>query len=229
MASTALIAPSILSADFAHLARDLDRIGNADLIHVDVMDGHFTGNLTFGPGMVAACKSATSVPLDVHMMVSNPDETIDWYLDAGADMITVHTEASTHLHRTIAHIKDRGAQAGAVLNPATPVGVLEDILPDLDMVLVMSVNPGFGGQRFIEGTYAKLARLQALCKTVGATPRIEVDGGVSAANIAQVAAAGADVFVAGSAVFGADDPTAEVDRLRALAQAALDAREVARS
>lgn len=227
--ATALIAPSILSADFAHLARDLDRIGNADLIHVDVMDGHFTENLTFGPGMVTACKRATSVPLDVHMMVSNPDETIDWYLDAGADMITVHTEASTHLHRTIAHIKDRGAQAGAVLNPATPVGVLEDILPDLDMVLVMSVNPGFGGQRFIDGTYAKLARLRALCEAVGAAPRIEVDGGISAANIAQVAAAGADVFVAGSAVFGASDPTAEVDRLRLLAQEALDARGDVRS
>ncbi len=227
--ATALIAPSILSADFAHLARDLDRIGNADLIHVDVMDGHFTENLTFGPGMVTACKRAASVPLDVHMMVSNPDETIDWYLDAGADMITVHTEASTHLHRTIAHIKDRGAQAGAVLNPATPVGVLEDILPDLDMVLVMSVNPGFGGQRFIDGTYAKLARLRALCEAVGAAPRIEVDGGISAANIAQVAAAGADVFVAGSAVFGASDPTAEVDRLRLLAQEALDARGDVRS
>lgn len=218
MAADVLIAPSILSADFAHLARDLDRIKGADLIHVDVMDGHFTGNLTFGPGMVEACKRSTDVPLDVHMMVSNPDSTIDWYLDAGADMITVHAEASTHLHRTVAHIKDRGAQAGAVLNPATPVGALEDILPELDMVLIMSVNPGFGGQRFIEGTYTKLDRLRVLCASVGASPVIEVDGGISAANIERVAAHGARAFVAGSAVFGADDPAAEVERLRALAR-----------
>ncbi len=214
------IAPSILSADMAHLARDLERIATADLIHIDVMDGHFTGNLTFGAGVVAACKRATDVPLDVHMMVTNPDETIDWYLDAGADVITVHAEASTHLHRTVMHIKERGAQAGAVLNPATPVSVLEEILPELDMVLVMSVNPGFGGQSFIEGTYAKLERLTELCARVGAHPSIEVDGGISAKNIERVASLGADTFVAGSAVFGADDPAAEIARLRELACAA---------
>ena len=212
------IAPSILSADMAHLARDLERIATADLIHIDVMDGHFTGNLTFGAGVVAACKRATDVPLDVHMMVTNPDETIDWYLDAGADVITVHAEASTHLHRTVMHIKERGAQAGAVLNPATPVSVLEEILPELDMVLVMSVNPGFGGQSFI--TYAKLERLTELCARVGAHPSIEVDGGISAKNIERVASLGADTFVAGSAVFGADDPAAEIARLRELACAA---------
>ncbi len=214
------IAPSILSADMAHLARDLERIATADLIHIDVMDGHFTGNLTFGAGVVAACKRATDVPLDVHMMVTNPDETIDWYLDAGADVITVHAEASTHLHRTVMHIKERGAQAGAVLNPATPVSVLEEILPELDMVLVMSVNPGFGGQSFIECTYAKLERLTELCARVGAHPSIEVDGGISAKNIERVASLGADTFVAGSAVFGADDPAAEIARLRELACAA---------
>ena len=214
------IAPSILSADMAHLARDLERIATADLIHIDVMDGHFTGNLTFGAGVVAACKRATDVPLDVHMMVTNPDETIDWYLDAGADVITVHAEASTHLHRTVMHIKERGAQAGAVLNPATPVSVLEEILPELDMVLVLSVNPGFGGQSFIEGTYAKLERLTELCARVGAHPSIEVDGGISAKNIERVASLGADTFVAGSAVFGADDPAAEIARLRELACAA---------
>lgn len=217
MAHAIAIAPSILSADLTHLGHDLTAISNADYVHVDVMDGHFTGNLTFGAGIVAACKRATDVPLDVHMMVSNPDDTVDWYLDAGADMITVHVEASTHLHRTITHIKDRGCAAGAVLNPATPVGVLEDILPELDMVLVMSVNPGFGGQRFIEGTYAKLERLRALCRKTGADPRIEVDGGISAKNIEQVAACGADTFVAGSAVFGSSDPSTEVERLRALA------------
>lgn len=217
MAHAIAIAPSILSADLTHLGHDLKAISNADYVHIDVMDGHFTGNLTFGAGIVAACKRATDVPLDVHMMVFNPDDTVDWYLDAGADMITVHVEASTHLHRTITHIKDRGCAAGAVLNPATPVGVLEDILPVLDMVLVMSVNPGFGGQRFIEGTYAKLERLRALCHKTGADPRIEVDGGISAKNIEQVAACGADTFVAGSAVFGSSDPSAEVERLRALA------------
>ena len=210
MGTLARIAPSILSADFAHLARDLDRISNADFIHVDVMDGHFTGNLTFGPGMVAACKRSTDVPLDVHMMVSNPDETIGWYVEAGADMITVHAEASTHLHRTVTYLKEHDVKAGAVLNPATPVGVLEDILPELDMVLVMSVNPGFGGQRFIEGTYAKLDRLQALCRAV---------------NIEDVARHGADVFVAGSAVFGSSDPAAEVQRLRTLAQSGIAAAE----
>ncbi|WP_144742972.1 ribulose-phosphate 3-epimerase [Enorma burkinafasonensis] len=220
MAHDVRIAPSILSADMAHLARDLERIATADLIHIDVMDGHFTGNLTFGAGVVAACKRVCDVPLDVHMMVTNPDETIDWYLDAGADVITVHAEASTHLHRTVTHIKDRGAQAGAVLNPATPVSVLEDILPELDMVLVMSVNPGFGGQSFIEGTYAKLERLTELCARVGAHPSIEVDGGISAKNIERVASLGADTFVAGSAVFGADDPAAEIARLRELACAA---------
>lgn len=215
-----LIAPSILSADIARLAEELDRISAADLIHVDVMDGHFTGNLTFGPNVVAACKRSTSIPLDVHMMVTNPDDTIDWYLDAGADIITVHAEASTHLHRTITHIKERGAKAGAVLNPATPVSTLEDVLDDLDMVLLMSVNPGFGGQSFIEGTYAKIARLRDLCERVGARPRIEVDGGISAKNIAQVAAAGADTFVAGSAVYGAQDSNEEIARMRALAEAA---------
>ena len=220
MAHDVRIAPSILSADMAHLARDLERIATADLIHIDVMDGHFTGNLTFGAGVVAACKRSCDVPLDVHMMVTNPDETIDWYLDAGADVITVHAEASTHLHRTVMHIKDRGAQAGAVLNPATPVSVLEDILPELDMVLVMSVNPGFGGQSFIEGTYAKLERLTELCARVGAHPSIEVDGGISAKNIERVASLGADTFVAGSAVFGAADPAAEIARLRELACAA---------
>ncbi len=221
MAHTIAIAPSILSADFSKLGHDLKSISHADYVHIDVMDGHFTGNLTFGAGIVSTCKESTDVPLDVHMMVSNPDETIDWYLDAGADMITVHVEASTHLHRTIAHIKERGCGAGAVLNPATPVSTLEEILPELDMVLIMSVNPGFGGQSFIKGTYAKIERLRSLCRAAGANPRIEVDGGISAKNIERVAACGADTFVAGSAVFGAADPAAEVERLRELAKRGL--------
>ena len=221
MSHEPLIAPSILSADIAHLAQELDRISAADLIHVDVMDGNFTGNLTFGPNVVAACKRSTDIPLDVHMMVSNPDETIDWYLDAGADIITVHAEASTHLHRTVTHIKEKGAKAGVVLNPATSIHAIEDLLGDVDMVLLMSVNPGFGGQSFIEGTYGKIKRLKALCDELGVCPRIEVDGGISAKNIAEVARSGADTFVAGSAVYGADSPNEEIDRMRELAREAL--------
>lgn len=214
------ISPSILSADMANLARDLDCISNADYIHVDVMDGHFVPNLSYGTAIVKACKSATEIPLDVHLMVTNPDSTVDWYIDAGADLITVHYEASMHLHRTICHIKDRGCLAGVVLNPATPVSVLEDIIDELDMVLLMSVNPGFGGQTFIPRTIDKLRQLKAMCEAHGVDPLIEVDGGVGASNAADVAAAGATVLVAGSAVFGADNPALAIDAIR---QAAVDA------
>lgn len=215
MSRRILISPSILSADMAHLERDLARVSNADYIHVDVMDGHFVPNLSYGTAVVKACKSATDIPLDVHLMVSNPDSTIDWYIDAGADLITVHYEASTHLDRTIAHIKERGCKAGVVLNPATPVCVLEDVLDSLDMVLLMSVNPGFGGQAFIPRTLVKLRQLCELCQRHGVDPLIEVDGGVSASNAEEVAAAGGCVLVAGSAVFGAEDPAAAVDAIRA--------------
>ena len=177
MSASIQISPSILSADMANLAHDLKRISNADLIHVDVMDGHFVPNLSYGTAIVKACKSATDIPLDVHLMVSNPDDTVDWYIDAGADLVTVHYEASTHLHRTVSHIKSRGCKAGVVLNPATPVDVLEDILDDLDMVLLMSVNPGFGGQKFIPRTLDKLRRLRAMCVEHGVDPLIEIDGG----------------------------------------------------
>ena len=223
-----LVAPSILSADMAHLADDLERVSNADLVHFDVMDGHFTPNLTFGPGILRACKRSTDLPLDVHMMVSNPDESVDWYADAGADIITVHYEASTHLHRTVAHIHERGAKAGVALNPATPVGALEDILPELDLVLIMSVNPGFGGQSFIPNTLAKLGRVRALCRELGASPLIEVDGGISRANVGEVAEAGADTFVAGSAVFGSTDPAAEVEAIRELGNRGLARADAAR-
>ena len=218
MTRTVQVAPSILSANMAELGAELQRISSADLIHVDVMDGHFVPNVSYGTPVVAACKAATDIPLDVHLMVSNPDSTVDWYLDAGADIVTVHAEASTHLHRTLAHIRDRGARAGVVLNPATPVSVLEEVVGDVDMVLLMSVNPGFGGQAFIPGTLAKLARLRALCHEHGADPLIEVDGGIGASNAAEVASAGADVLVAGSAVFGADDPAAAVEAIRAAAE-----------
>lgn len=215
------IAPSILSADLGSLKRDLDAVARADYIHIDVMDGHFTPNLTFGPGIVDVCRRLTDVPLDVHLMITNPDETIDWYIDAGADMITVHYETASHLHRVIHRIKDGGVKAGVVLNPSTPVGVLEDIIGDVDVVMLMSVNPGFGGQAFIEGTVAKLRRLRALCAEYGADPIVEVDGGISPATIERVVAAGADMLVAGSAVFGASDPGAMVDELRSLGEHAL--------
>ncbi len=221
--SNVQIAPSILSADMADLKGELAKISNADYIHFDVMDGHFTGNLTFGVDILKAVKRVSDVPVDVHMMVTNPDETADWYADAGADMITVHFEASTHLHRTITHLQSRGIKAGVVLNPATPVCVLESIIDVVDMVLLMSVNPGFGGQSFIPGTLDKLRELKAMCKKHGVDPLIEVDGGISSKNIAEVVAAGANVLVAGSAVFKAEDPTAEVALLKKLGNEALEA------
>lgn len=217
------IAPSILSADMADLKGELAKISNADYIHFDVMDGHFTGNLTFGVDILKAVKRVSDVPVDVHMMVTNPDETAGWYADAGADMITVHFEASTHLHRTITHLQSRGIKAGVVLNPATPVCVLESIIDVVDMVLLMSVNPGFGGQSFIPGTLDKLRELKAMCKKHGVDPLIEVDGGISSKNIAEVVVAGANVLVAGSAVFKAEDPTAEVALLKKLGNEALEA------
>ena len=191
------IAPSVLSADMANLKGELDKIAGADYVHFDVMDGHFTGNLTFGVDILKAVKRSTNVPVDAHLMVSNPDETVDWYADAGADMITVHYEASTHLHRTL-------------------VCVLESIIDVVDMVLLMSVNPGFGGQSFIPGTIAKLHELKAMCERHGVSPLIEVDGGISSKNIAEVVKAGANVLVAGSAVFKSEDPAAEVALLQKL-------------
>ena len=194
----------------------LDKIAGADYVHFDVMDGHFTGNLTFGVDILKAVKRSTNVPVDAHLMVSNPDETVDWYADAGADMITVHYEASTHLHRTLTHLQQRGVKAGVVLNPATPVCVLESIIDVVDMVLLMSVNPGFGGQSFIPGTIAKLHELRAMCERHGVSPLIEVDGGISSKNIVEVVKAGANVLVAGSAVFKSEDPAAEVALLQKL-------------
>jgi ribulose-phosphate 3-epimerase len=205
-----LMAPSILSADFTRLA---DAIGlaeraGADLIHVDVMDGHFVPNLTIGPPVIKALKGVSTAPLDVHLMIDNPEATVEWYLDAGADMVTVHAEAAPHLHRLVQVIRAAGAKPGVSINPATPVDVLRDILPDLYSVLVMSVNPGFGGQSFIEASVGRVARLAALIRETGSEAVIEVDGGITAETAPLVAAAGARMLVAGNAVFGDPDPIA---------------------
>ncbi|TLM65471.1 MAG: ribulose-phosphate 3-epimerase [Deltaproteobacteria bacterium] len=210
------IAPSILSADFARLGAEVQAVAKAgaDYIHVDVMDGHFVPNLTIGPLVVEAVRKVTDLPLDVHLMIENPDRYIPEFARAGADIITVHQEAVPHLHRTVQLIKSLGKKAGVSLNPATPAGALDVILDDLDLVLVMTVNPGFGGQGFIDSGLAKIATLRHEIDRRGLTVELEVDGGVKIDNIARIAAAGAEVFVAGSAVFGAGDYAATISELR---------------
>jgi ribulose-phosphate 3-epimerase len=210
------IAPSILAADFSRLADEVTRvaIAGADLIHVDVMDGHFVPSITFGPLVVAALKRATRVPLDVHMMVADPERHLAAIVDAGADMVTIHVEATSHLHRVIAHAKELGARAGAAINPATPVAVLTDIAADLDHILVMSVNPGLTGQKFIPHSYGKVTEAAALVAARGGRAEIEVDGGVDAGNAASLVAAGATILVAGAAVFHTADAASAVAALR---------------
>jgi ribulose-phosphate 3-epimerase len=210
------IAPSILSADFAALGRDVEAVerGGADLIHVDVMDGHFVPNLTIGPAVVRALKRIAGRPLDVHLMIEEPDRYIEAFVGAGAAMVSVHVEAVPHLHRTIHLIKQLGSKAGAVLNPSTPAGALEDIAADLDFVLVMSVNPGFGGQAFIPHSLDKLRRVCDVLERAGSSAPIEIDGGIDATNAAAVVAAGASILVAGHAIFGASDPEAATRLLR---------------
>ncbi|WP_305042947.1 ribulose-phosphate 3-epimerase [Geoalkalibacter sp.] len=210
------IAPSILSADFARLGEEVRALeaAGADYVHVDVMDGHFVPNLTIGPPVVAALRQVTRLPLDVHLMIANPDAYIPEFAKAGADILTVHQEASTHLHRTVQLIRGLGKKAGVSLNPATPVATLDVILDELDLVLVMSVNPGFGGQSFIPSALDKIAALRREIDRRGLATELEVDGGVKADNIAAVAAAGARVFVAGSAVFGSGDYAATIAALR---------------
>jgi len=210
------IAPSILSADFARLGEEVQAVARAgaDYIHVDVMDGHFVPNLTIGPLVVEALRKVTDLPLDVHLMIESPDRYIADFASAGADLITVHQEAVPHLHRTVQLIKSLGKRAGVSINPATPASTLDVILDELDLVLVMTVNPGFGGQGFIASGLAKIAALRREIDRRGLTVELEVDGGVKIANIGRIAAAGADVFVAGSAVFGSADYAATISELR---------------
>ena len=210
------IAPSILSADFGNLERDVRMVADAgaDWIHVDVMDGHFVPNLTIGPAHVKALKRITSVPLDVHLMIDNPEVQVPWYIDAGADSVTVHVEACDDAAAMLSSIRAAGVKAGISLNPETDASALEGLLGLVDMVLVMSVHPGFGGQSFIEGTPAKIARVVEMCEEAGARPLIEVDGGIGVATAPLVAHAGADVLVAGSAIFCADDPAFALEAIR---------------
>ncbi|HYB71289.1 MAG TPA: ribulose-phosphate 3-epimerase [Candidatus Bathyarchaeia archaeon] len=212
------IAPSILSADFAALGEAIGRVeaGGADLLHVDVMDGHFVPNLTIGPPVIESIRKRTRLPLDVHLMIEEPERWTDTYVKAGADYVTVHTEACTHLQRALAQIREAGARAGVALNPATSPEVLEYVLDDLDLVLVMSVNPGFGGQAFIPTAYEKIRRTRALL--AGRDVLVSVDGGVKTANAGQLAQAGATVLVAGSSIFGAPDPAAAVAALRSASE-----------
>jgi ribulose-phosphate 3-epimerase len=201
------IAPSILSADFARLGEEVTAAekAGAHLLHVDVMDGHFVPNITIGSGVVESLRKVTQLPLDVHLMIEEPDRFIGDFIKAGADMITVHCEATVHLHRTVQMIKEGGVKAGVSINPATPVWCLENILCDADMVLVMSVNPGFGGQKFIEGSMGKIKVLKKMIREAGLSALIEVDGGVKPGNAKEIADAGADILVMGSAFFIAGD------------------------
>ena len=210
------IAPSILAADFTKLGEELAAIeaGGADWVHVDVMDGHFVPNITLGPFIVEACKRATSLPLDVHLMIEAPERYVDDFVRAGANTVGVQVETCPHLHRTIGQIHDAGARACAVLNPATPASAVDVVLGDLDQVLVMTVNPGFGGQKFIESMVDKIATLRGWIDERGLDVALEVDGGIAVETIGRAAKAGADVFVAGTAVFGAPDYAEAIAALR---------------
>ena len=213
-----LIAPSILSADFARLGEEIKAVeaAGADWIHVDVMDGHFVPNITIGPLVVKAARRSTRLPLDVHLMIENPDRYIKDFVGAGADLVAVQVETCQHLHRTVQLIRECGARPGVVLNPTTPLSSIEWILEDVEFVMLMSVNPGFGGQTFIPATLDKIRQLRALINQRGLSTLIEIDGGVNRTTIADIAAAGADVFVAGSAIYGNPDYAAAIREFRQL-------------
>jgi ribulose-phosphate 3-epimerase len=210
-----ILAPSILASDYAHLADQVAAAarGGATLLHVDVMDGHFVPNITLGPPVVASLHKATPLALDVHLMIENADRYLQAFIDAGAAWISLHQEAVPHLQRQVAYLRERGVRAGVALNPATPLATLDEILPELDYVLVMSVNPGFGGQKFIPAALDKIRRLRAIIQQRGLKAVIEVDGGVDLTNIRALVEAGAELLVAGSAVFGHGDPEASARRL----------------
>ena len=215
----ARIAPSLLSADFAHLADEVARCesGGADWLHVDVMDGCFVPNLTFGTKVIETVRRLTKLPLDVHLMVLEPQKYFEDFARAGATTLTIHAEVSPHLHRQLVRIRELGCRAGVAINPSTPLGAIEDVIGELDLLLVMSVNPGFGGQRFIPRSLDKLARARALLDDARSDAALEVDGGINRETIAAARRAGADVFVAGNAVFSAKDASAEIGALRSLA------------
>jgi ribulose-phosphate 3-epimerase len=214
------IAPSILSADFGRLAEEIAAIASADYVHVDVMDGHFVPNLTIGPVVIEAVKRATKLPLDVHLMIADAERWVATFAKAGADIIGVHAEAAPHLHRTIGQIRDLGKRACVVLNPHTPIESIEWVLRDVQQVLIMSVNPGFGGQAFIPSALEKITRLRRLIDERGYTVEIEVDGGIKVDNIDLVVKAGANVIVSGSGVFGTKDYAATISELRSRGEAA---------
>jgi ribulose-phosphate 3-epimerase len=212
------IAPSILSADFSRLGEEIEAVekAGADLIHVDVMDGHYVPNITIGPGVVSSLRKTTSLPFDVHLMIEDPDRYIDAFVDAGSNIITVHVEAVVHLHRTVQYIKARGARAGVSLNPSTPLSCVEEILPDIDQLLIMTVNPGFGGQKFISGMLPKIRKAREIAQARGIQMAIEVDGGVAPENIGILAEAGAEIFVAGSAIFGSPSYSETIGRMKSI-------------
>jgi ribulose-phosphate 3-epimerase len=218
-----LIAPSLLSADFSALGEAISAVerGGADLIHVDVMDGHFVPNITIGPPVVRSIKRVTKVPLDVHLMITDPDRYIEAFAEAGAAMMSVHVEVLPHLHRTVHAIKDLGVKAGVVINPSTPVVLLESIAPDVDYVLVMSVNPGFGGQSFIPRSEVKVRDVRTLLDRVSNPALVEIDGGIDIRNVGRVVSAGARMIVAGSAIFHTSDPERATRELKSAALAAV--------
>ena len=216
---SARIAPSILSADFARLAEEVARVegAGADQIHVDVMDGHFVPNITIGPPVVAALKRVTALPLDVHLMIEEPDRYLEAFAKAGASIITVHAEAVTHLHRTLTRIRQLGVRAGVAVNPSTPVNHLREVMPEVDLILIMSVNPGFGGQSFIPRSLMKVEEARTLLAATGHRADIEVDGGVDLTNAPDLVDAGATMLVAGASIFGTADAAAATRALRAAA------------